>query len=130
MMFNYSCRIVKHVASINYLLVSLILHTGSITMHFILSVTDLLGAGFTTFRFEGSGSQVEEVDVPIDVPDNPIPEKRKQFIISILRIDTFSSEFSTGSSVGALTAVEGESVMITVYDNDCEYKKIIIIMTL
>ena len=83
-----------------------------------------LDAGFTintTVRFQGSTSQLVMVDIPIDVLDDSMMEKQKQFIVSILRVVIRNTERSTGSSTGARTSIEGGPVRITIYDNDCEY---------
>ena len=88
------------------------------------TLADSLDAGFTintTIRFQGSTGQLSTVNIPIDVLDDSMTEKQKQFIVSILRIDILNTEFSTGSTTGARTAIDGDSVRITIYDNDCKY---------
>ena len=87
------------------------------------TVADSLDAGFTintTIRFQGSTSQLGTVNIPINVLDDSTTEKQRQFIVSILRINILNTEFSTGSTTGAQTAIDGEPVRITIYDNDCK----------
>jgi hypothetical protein len=73
-----------------------------------------------TVTFQGSENQLGTVNIPIDVVDDSTPEKQRQFIVSILSIEILNTEFSTGSTTGARTAIDGEPVRITIYDNDCE----------
>ena len=94
----------------------------------VLSYTlaDSLDAGFIinrTVRFQGSTSQLGTVNIPIDVLDDSMTEKQRQFVVSILRINILDTKFSTGSSTGARTAIDGGPVRITIYDNDCKYYK-------
>ena len=69
-----------------------------------LTVTD-------TVVFDPSTSQR---GVTVEVPNNSVSERRKEFSILIARIEAINN-------TGALTAVEGQPVGITVYDNDCKY---------
>ena len=90
----------------------------------IILADSLDDAGFTIntiIRFQESKSQLDLADIPINVLDDSMPEKQQQFIVSILRVDIISTELSTGSTDSARTAIEGESVRITIFDNDCEY---------
>ena len=45
-----------------------------------------------------------------------LPEKKKEFRIMIASIVAYDSNGNL--AMGALTAIEGESITITVYDND------------
>ena len=88
------------------------------------TLADSLDAGFTistTIRFQGSTNQLVTVNIPIDVLDDSITERQRQFIVSILRIEILNTKFSTGSTTGARTAIDGGPVRITIYDNDCKY---------
>ena len=67
----------------------------------------------TTFTFAPSTT---EMDVPIQAVDNQIlSEKRKEF-----RMYIESVEVINGSDALKSSRIEGEPVMITVYENDCE----------
>ena len=74
----------------------------------------------TTVRFQESTSEVNIADIPINILDDSVPEKQKQFSVSVLRIDPLDTDFSTGSKTGALTEFGRESISITVFDNDCK----------
>ena len=54
-----------------------------------------------------------QLGVSVEVPNNFVSERRKEFNIST-RVEAINS-------TGALTAVEGQPVRIIVYDNDCKY---------
>ena len=54
-----------------------------------------------------------QLGVSVEVTNNSVSERRKEFNISI-RVEAINS-------TGALIAVEGQPVRIIVYDNDCKY---------
>ena len=56
------------------------------------------------------------LDLPIQILEDLLPEKKKEFSIMIASIEAYNSNGSL--AMGVLTAIEGESITITVYDND------------
>ena len=78
----------------------------------------ILKRGFT---FEISLNDVDILNIPLEIPDDALSEKRKDFNISIDSVRAFKSENSSLARSDALTAIDGEEVAITIYDNDSEY---------
>ena len=67
-----------------------------------------------TFIFDPSTYKIE-IQIEINVPDNFVfSEERREFNVSISEVDAINA-------TGILSSVEGQSVKITVYDNDCKY---------
>ena len=62
-----------------------------------------------------------EVDVPLVIAGNQLPEKEMRYRISIASIEPFTPGSDTNSSKGALTTVVGEPIELLIYDNDCEF---------
>ena len=90
----------------------------------ILSLnTDALGLSLRTeYTFQRSTNETDILNVPlIMILEDDIPEIKKQYRISIKNIRAFSPDTGTLVRTDALTSIEGESINITVYDNECEY---------
>ena len=65
------------------------------------------------------------IDVgPIEIRDDSLSERRKEFSISIGRIEAISYDVTS-----VRTAVQGDPVRIIAYDNDCEYLIFVLILT-
>lgn len=60
-------------------------------------------------------------NVPLQLRDDVILKKKKQYRISIENIKAFSPYNRTLVRTDALTSIEGEPITITVYVNECEY---------
>ena len=69
-------------------------------------------------QFDISDSEVDSLNVPIQIPEDLLPEKKKQFSIMI---GSIMADDSNGNRAnGTLTTVQGDPIVITVYDNDCK----------
>ena len=65
------------------------------------------------------------IDVgPIEIRDDSLSERRKDFSINISSIEAISYNIPS-----VRTAVQGDPVKIMAYDNDCEYLIIVLIHT-